>query len=103
MRIIPTVISAVVTTGLVYALNRPLGPLPMPAGKFLSPQHGFWQNAEPSGKSFDADLQLTGLSGKASVYFDERLVPHVFAENDEDLYFIQGYLHAKFRDRKSVV
>ena len=37
------------------------------------------------------------LKGKAEVYFDERLVPHVFAENDEDLYFIVGYLHAKFR------
>ena len=31
------------------------------------------------------------------MYFDERLVPHVFAENDEDGFFIQGFLHAKFR------
>ena len=31
------------------------------------------------------------------MYFDERLAPHVFAENDEDAFFIQGYLHAKFR------
>ena len=97
MRIVPFAISTVVTAGLVFALNRPLGPLPMPAGKFLSPQHGFWQNAEPSGKSFDADLSFPELKGKAEVYFDERLVPHVFAETDEDLYFIQGYLHAKFR------
>lgn len=97
MRIIPFAISTVVTAGLIYALNRPLGPLPMPAGKFLSPQHGFWQNAEPGGADFDAVLDLPGMKGKAEVYFDERLVPHVFAENDEDLYFIQGYLHAKFR------
>ncbi|HEV7779868.1 MAG TPA: penicillin acylase family protein [Chitinophagaceae bacterium] len=97
MRIVPFAISAVVTAGLIFALNRPLGPLPMPAGKFLSPQHGFWQNAEPSGKNFDADLKFPDLKGKAEVYIDERLVPHVFAENDEDLYFIQGYLHAKFR------
>jgi penicillin amidase len=97
MRIIPFAISTVVTAGLIYALNRPLGPLPMPAGKFLSPQHGFWQNAEPDGADFDAELDLPGMKGKAEVYFDERLVPHVFAENDEDLYFIQGYLHAKFR------
>lgn len=97
MRIVPFAISTVITAGLIYALNRPLGPLPMPAGKFLSPQHGFWQNAEPAGQSFDADLKFPDLKGKAEVYFDERLVPHVFAENDEDLYFIQGYLHAKFR------
>lgn len=96
MRIIPFAISTVVTGALVFALNKQWGAIP-PMGKFLSPQHGFWQNAEPSGKSFDADLKLTGLKGKAEVYFDDRLIPHVFAENDEDLYFIQGYLHAKFR------
>lgn len=97
MRIVPFIISTVATAGLIFVLNRPLGPLPMPAGKFLSPQHGFWLNAEPSGKNFDADLSFPGLKGKAEVYIDDRLVPHVFAENDEDLYFIQGYLHAKFR------
>ena len=31
------------------------------------------------------------------MYLDERLVPHVFAQNEQDLFFIQGYLHAKFR------
>jgi penicillin amidase len=98
MRIVPFAISTVVTAGLVFALNRPLGDkVPMPLGKFLSPQHGFWQNAEPAGQSFNANLKFPELKGNAEVYFDERLVPHVFAENDEDLYFIQGFLHAKFR------
>jgi penicillin amidase len=97
MRVVPFVVSTVITAGLIFVLDRPIGPLPMPAGKFLSPQHGCWQNAEPADQSFNADLKLKGLKGKAEVYFDDRLVPHVFAENDEDLYFIQGYLHAKFR------
>lgn len=97
MRIVPFALSTVVTAGLVFFFNRPLGPLPAPPGMFFSPQHGFWQNAEPADQRFDADLEFPGLKGKAEVYFDERLVPHVFAENDEDLYFIQGYLHAKFR------
>ncbi|RYZ52322.1 MAG: penicillin acylase family protein, partial [Chitinophagaceae bacterium] len=35
--------------------------------------------------------------GKVNVYLDERLVPHVFADNDGDAYFVQGYLHAKYR------
>lgn len=96
MRIVPFAITTVITAGLVFALNKQWGSVP-PMGKFLSPQHGFWQNAEPVNKSFNADLKIEGLKGKAEVYFDERLVPHVFAENDEDLYFIQGYLHAKFR------
>lgn len=96
MRIIPLAISTVITGALVFALNKQWGTVP-PMGKFLSPQHGFWQNAEPAGKDFSGELKLEGLKGKASVYFDERLVPHVFADNDEDLYFVQGYLHAKFR------
>ncbi|MGZ8540433.1 MAG: penicillin acylase family protein [Chitinophagaceae bacterium] len=96
MRIIPFVISTVVTAGLVFALNKKWGSVP-PMGKFLSPQHGFWQNAEATDHDFSADLKFAGLKGKAEVHFDERLVPHIFAENDEDLYFVQGYIHAKFR------
>lgn len=96
MRIIPFLLSAVITVALVWALNKSWGTVP-PMGRFLSPQHGFWQNAEPVNYDFTEELHLAGLKGKAEVYLDERLVPHVFAENDEDLYFIQGYLHARFR------
>ena len=81
MRILPFAISAILTGGLVFALNKQWGPIP-PMGKFLSPQQGFWQNAEPANKSFDADLKFPDLKGKAEVYFDDRLVPHVFAEKD---------------------
>ncbi len=98
MRIVPFIVSAVVTTGLIWALNKPWGAkVPMPLGKFLSPQHGFWQNAEATDYDYSAALSFPDLKGNASVYLDERLVPHVFADNDEDLYFIQGFLHAKFR------
>src|SRR5688500_4652674 len=96
MRIIPFFISTVVTAGLVFALNKKWGSVP-PMGKFLSPQHGFWQNAEAADHDFSADLKFPDLKGKAEVYFDERLVPHIFAGNDEDLYFVQGFVHAKFR------
>ena len=96
MRIVPFVISTVITSALVFALNKKWGSVP-PMGKFLSPQHGFWQNAEATDHDFNADLKFPDLKGKAEVYFDERLVPHIFAENDEDLYFVQGYIHAKFR------
>jgi penicillin amidase len=87
MRVIPFIISTVVTTALVLALNKKWGSIP-PMGKFLSPQHGFWQNAEPVDQDFSADLKFSGLKGNANVYFDERLVPHIFADNDEDLYFL---------------
>ena len=81
---------------LIIVLNNRWGTVP-DMGNFLSPQHGFWQNAEPVDRNYDADIKIPGLKGNAEIYFDDRLVPHLFAENDEDLYFIQGYLHARFR------
>ena len=47
MRIVPFIISAFITLVLVFTLNKKWGDVP-PLGKFLSPQHGFWQNAEPA-------------------------------------------------------
>jgi penicillin amidase len=96
MRIIPLVISTIITLALVFALNKRWGSVPA-IGKFLSPQQGFWQNAEDADGNRDENLSFEDLKGKVSVYLDDRLVPHVFAEYDEDAYFVQGYLHAKYR------
>jgi penicillin G amidase len=96
MRIVPFLITSVITILLVFALNKKWGSAP-PMGKFLSPQQGFWQNAEPADCDFTEDFRCAELKGKTEVYLDDRLVPHVFADNDEDAYFVQGYLHAKFR------
>ena len=96
MKILPLIISAAVTTTLVITFNTKLL-LPAPLGKLLSPQHGIWQNAENANADFKMDLSFPQLKGKADVYLDERLVPHVFVEQENDVYFVQGYLHAKFR------
>ncbi len=96
MRIVPFLIFGVLTTALIVVLNSTLL-LPAPLGKLLSPQNGVWQNAEPTNANYNADLKFPQLKGKTEVYFDERLVPHVFAQNETDAYFVQGYLHAKFR------
>jgi len=99
MRIIPFLLSLILTVGLIAALNRQWGGLKKTPlfGQFLSPQHGFWQNAEPVQESFDGKVALPGLKAKGEVYFDENLVPHVFAASHADASYIQGYLHAKFR------
>ncbi len=96
MRILMSAITALATAALIFILNTK-AVLPAALGSFLSPQHGCWQNAEPTNKNFSEDLKFPQLKGKASVYFDDRLVPHVFADEENDAYFIQGYLHAKFR------
>lgn len=96
MRFIPFLVSAAITLILISVLNRQWGPTP-PLGKFLSPQEGFWQNAEPIGKNFNDELLLSGLKGKVEVWLDDRMVPHVFAEREADAFFAQGYLHARDR------
>lgn len=90
------VLSLFVNGLLIYVLDT-RKVLPLPLGSFLSAQEGIWQNAEPIDQNFNADLKLEGLQGEVNVYFDERLVPHVFATVESDAYFVQGYLHAKFR------
>jgi penicillin amidase len=96
MRIVPFLISTVIAGALIFALNKRWGSIPA-LGRFLSPQTGFWQTADAEGEDLNEELQFANLKGKVDVYLDERLVPHVFADNDEDAYFVQGYLHAKYR------
>ncbi len=100
MKIIPLVLSAIVTIVFVIVLNIqiPTGGSKTPRfGYFLSPQKGFWQNAQSVNTTFNDNRKLDELNGNASVYFDDRLVPHIYADNEHDAFFIQGYLHAKFR------
>ncbi len=100
MRIVPFLLSATVTAALVFTLNiqLKLGGTKAPRlGYFLSPQHGFWKNAEKLNTNFDATILANDLKGDVDVYMDDRLVPHIYADNDEDAYYVQGYLHAKYR------
>ena len=98
--IILSIVCAFITAALIFTLDiqLPTGGSKTPRlGYFLSPQKGFWQNAESVNDDFSADLKFDDLSGNSQVYFDDRLVPHVYAANEHDAFFIQGYLHAKFR------
>ncbi|MCX6332204.1 MAG: penicillin acylase family protein [Bacteroidetes bacterium] len=100
MRLLPLIASAILTTGLVFTLDTQLkiGNTKAPRlGYFLSPQHGFWKNAEKINTNFDATIIANELKGNVDVYVDDRLVPHIYADHDDDAYFVQGYLHAKFR------
>lgn len=100
MRLLPLLLSVFSTASLVVVLNRPLsiGTSKTPRlGYFLSPQHGFWQNADPVNMNYNDEVRLEGLAAKVDVFIDDRLVPHIYADDDIDAYYVQGYLHAKFR------
>ena len=96
MKYFKLLLSLAATLGLIYILNSKMGLAPA-FGKFLNPFTGFWQNAENINGWKDEEANLMGLKEEVKVYFDERLVPHVFAKNDEDLYYMQGYITAKYR------
>jgi len=100
MRFVGLFLSTFFTIFLIYLLNNPItiGKIKTPRlGMFLSPQKGFWVNAESKNVSFEGKLKLKNLTAPADVYFDDRLVPHIYANDNNDAYFIQGYIHAKFR------
>ncbi len=99
MKKVRFLLAALITLALFWALGRPWpvadARIP-PAGKFLSPFAGFWV----SGRAIDelpGDLTIPGLEGEVQVLWDHRRVPHIFAANDHDAWFAQGWLTARDR------
>lgn len=99
MRWVKFLLSLILTLALAGVLLVPLSPTPFALGSFFDPFTGFWQNAaDISAPDSQAEnLQLPGLQGPVQVVFDERRVPHIFAQHDHDLYLAQGYITARDR------
>lgn len=96
MKALKSVLSLGLAVLLTFSLNQKWGSIP-PIGKFLDPFQGFWKNAESKTVASERELDIEGLKGSVSVQFDDHRIPHIFAENDHDLYFTQGYLTARDR------
>jgi penicillin amidase len=97
MKVLKAVFGILITCLLVFLGNTKMGQLP-PIARFVDPYHGFWQNAEFGNEDQPTPtLKLVRLKSQSNVILDERGVPHIFAENNHDLYFMQGYLTAKDR------
>lgn len=86
----------ILSLALIYTFNHSLGSIP-PLGKLFSPFVGFLQNTKNAGIPTNQELKLVGLQGKVDVLYDDNGVPHIFAENDADLYQAQGYVIARDR------
>ncbi|XWN35270.1 MAG: penicillin acylase family protein [Roseivirga sp.] len=84
------------TITITALLNTRIGKLP-PLGKLLDPFQGAWQNAETHAVSLPTTLSLPGLKDQVTVRFDEHMIPHITAQNEDDLYFAQGYVTAFHR------
>nr|WP_184656390.1 penicillin acylase family protein [Pedobacter cryoconitis] len=89
-------ICVIIPVLLAFVLNTKFGSLP-PLLKFLNPFTGFWQNAEKMSISKQSTLQLKRTKDAVDVVFDDRMIPHIFAKNDHDVYYTQGYITAMNR------
>ena len=96
MKILKAVVSVLFSIVLIYTLNNKFGDIP-PLAKFLDPFNGFWANAESKEQPSENNLSIEGLKGMVEIHFDDQMIPHIFADNDQDLYFAQGYITAKDR------
>ncbi len=93
--IISSLLLAFVIYGLSISIKRGKTSIP-PIGGFLNPFSGFWANAERI-KQSDEIILNSGVQQDVNILYDERGVPHIYAENMEDLLFGQGYAIAKER------
>ena len=98
MKFVKAIASVLLVVGFVYALSRPWGPVPA-LGPFISPYTGFWQNGEIPllSRINDPDFALDSLREEVTIRFDDVGVPHIFAKNNYDLYYAQGYITARDR------
>ena len=95
MKLLKAFFGLLLLATICYLGNIRLAGVP-PILKFIDPYHGFWQNAECLDCGKDSVL-VVGIKNAAQITVDERGVAHVFAQNEYDLYFLQGYLTAKDR------
>lgn len=89
-----SILACIVST-VIFSLK--IGDIP-PLGKFLNPFSGFWKNAEAlDAFSKHLTLSIKGIHKGVRILYDEQHIPHIFAKDDYDLYFAQGYVTAKDR------
>lgn len=94
MKYYKLILSFALTISVFFTLNTKFGTIP-PIGKFLNPYTGVWQNE--TDESISGNITIEELKDKVTVHYDAELIPHVFAQNEIDLYRAQGYITAKHR------
>jgi len=96
MKLLKAVLTIEVMLGLTYLLVTKFGNIPA-LGNLLNPISGFWNNLEPRAFRDNLNLHTKGLKNEVTVRYDRDLIPHIFAHNEHDLYYAQGYVTARER------
>ncbi len=90
------VLAAVLLVGLLLIGFKGAGPIP-PLGPLLDPANGVWAQAAATNFPAVQQVAIPGLNKKVQVLFDDRGVPHVFADTEQDAYRALGYVEARDR------
>jgi len=89
-------LAAVILGLLLWVGARPTGPLPA-LGRFLDPWHGVWAVAATAELPRKATASIPHLEHPVRVVYDDRSVPHIFAETETDASRALGYVIARDR------
>jgi penicillin amidase len=91
------ILPALLFAGWMALLNTDLpvkGSFLPALGRFINPFQGIWQNVNPDLRSYE----MTGqVKAGVNILFDERDIPHIYADNLEDALYAQGYIQAANR------
>lgn len=96
MRLFTTILSAVALAAALFVGLRPVGPVP-PLGQLISPSTGIWSVVRSANLPAEQSLELAGLSAPVDVRYDDRGVPHIFAQTEDDAARALGWVHARDR------
>ena len=91
-----TTAAAVVLASMLWLCGRGLGPVP-PLGPLLDPTTGVWGMPAVAELPTSAEVTVPGTRAPVTVLYDDRAVPHIFAESEADAYRALGYVVARDR------
>ncbi len=88
-----------ISFGMVYFLSKPAlvdnNTLP-PLGTFLSPKKGIWNNPL-NDQLANTTQHFFAKKDSVKIHYDSNLIPHIFANNQRDLFYAQGFVTASMR------
>jgi len=79
---------------LIQIMKNKFGIIALIIGVIL---FGVWRWLDHPLPQVEGEKKLTGLKAQVDVFTDEYGVPHVFAQNEDDLFFTAGYIAASER------
>ena len=85
-------ILTILVTGLLYGWFNPSIKVPA-IGTLLDPSHGVWNSEQPDLTAGPTEI----LDQEATIVYDDRGVPHIYAANLLDAMRLQGYVEARDR------